>query len=166
VRGQVNNQSNIKIIDFHRKYAEAFRDINYEWLNKYFEVEPYDEIVLGDPQKHIIDHGGHVLFALLDNKVIGTCALIHQTVTKYELTKLGVSGSAQGRGAGRVLMQAAIDKAKAIGAETLLLATSDKLEAANHLYRMFGFVETHISEIGPLPYKRKTFVMKLSLKLE
>lgn len=160
----MDSKSNIKIIEYHRRYAEAFREINYEWLNKYFEVEPYDEIVLGDPQKHIIDRGGHILFALLDKKVVGTCALIHQTATKFELAKLGVLESAQGSGIGRMLTQAAIDKAKEIGAETLLLATSDKLKAANHLYRMFGFVETNIAEIGPLPYKRKTFVMKLNLR--
>ena len=61
------------------------------------------------------------------------------------------------------LTQAAIDKARALGAETLVLATSRLLPVANHLYESLGFQHADMSVIGPLPYKRETIVMVMEL---
>ena len=36
----------VKIIPFESKYAEHFYLLNYDWLDEYFYVEPYDEKVL------------------------------------------------------------------------------------------------------------------------
>ena len=57
----------------------------------------------------------------------------------------------------------AIDKARALGANTLVLATSRLLQAANHLYESLGFQYADLSVIGPLPYKRETIVMAMKL---
>jgi len=153
----------VKIVGFQRRYARHFRDLNYEWLEKYFEVEPYDRIVLNDPQKQIINLGGYVLFARVKAEVVGTCALLKHTERKYELAKMGITERFRGRGIGRRLTQAAIDKARALGADTLVLATSKLLPAANHLYQSMGFQYADLSVIGPLPYKRETVVMALEL---
>ncbi|MDF1544010.1 MAG: hypothetical protein P1R58_02775 [bacterium] len=63
------------IADFEDWHAEAFRDLNYEWLEEFFEVEPYDKIVLSGPRKHIINQGGSVLVALdgLSRSVFALC---------------------------------------------------------------------------------------------
>ena len=50
----------LKIIPFHSKYTQDFYNLNVEWLEKYFYVEPYDEKVLSNPQKHIIETGGYI----------------------------------------------------------------------------------------------------------
>ena len=42
----------IHIIPFEKKYSEDFKNLNLAWLEKYFYVEPHDEEVLGDPDKH------------------------------------------------------------------------------------------------------------------
>ena len=42
-------QRNTEIIDFKAEYANAFRDLNVEWLEKFFRVEPIDHEILGDP---------------------------------------------------------------------------------------------------------------------
>jgi putative acetyltransferase len=157
------SESEIKIIDYRTAYARNFRELNYEWLQEFFEVEPYDRIVLNDPQKHIIEHGGVIFFARVGKEIVGTCALLKHTDHKYELAKMGVTKEYRGHGIGRRLSRAAIDKARSLGAKTLVLATSTRLATANHLYESLGFRHARLSDIGPLPYKRESIVMAMDL---
>ena len=157
------NKSSVKIIDFDPKYADHFRDINYEWLEKYFEIEPYDRIVLENPINHIIKLGGFIFIALVDDQIAGTCALMKHTEKKYELAKMGVTEKFQNLGIGRKLVETAIEKTKQLDAEKLILGTSKCLKAANHLYQKMGFDYCDLNEIGPLPYTRETVVMKMEL---
>ena len=149
----------IEIIDYRSKHRRYFQDLNYEWLERYFEVEPFDRIVLTHPEREILKRGGFILMALCDAEIAGTCALLKHTDFKYELAKMGVSQRFQGKGVGRRLVEAAIDRARAAGATDLVLATSPKLEAANHLYRTMGFEPADEDVIGPLPYARHSIVM-------
>ena len=158
-----SSASEIVITDFESWHADAFRELNYEWLEEFFEVEPYDRIVLGNPQKHIIDQGGAILVALDKVDPVGVCALLKHSDTKFELAKLGVTKSHQGQGVGRMLLEASITKARELDASTLILATSKLLVPANRLYEKFGFREVPLEEIGPLPYHRKTIAMALKL---
>ena len=158
-----SQHSNVEIIEYQPGYARDFRDLNYEWLERYFEVEPYDRIVLNDPQNQVIKLGGYIFFARVGEEIVGTCALLKHTEKKYELAKMGVTERYQGRGIGRLLARAAIDKARSLGAETLVLATSKLLPPANQLYESMGFEYVDLSVIGPLPYKRETIVMAMKL---
>ena len=158
-----NRQEEITIVDYKRKYARYFRDINRAWIEEYFELEQYDLIMINDPESQIIAHGGCVLFAVLDGDVVGTCALLRHAERKYELAKMGVLKQYHNRGVGKKLAKAAIQKARALGADILVLATSRKLKAANHLYRSLGFCEVDLAEVGPLPYRRESIAMRLSL---
>jgi predicted GNAT family acetyltransferase len=62
----------------------------------------------------------------------------------FELTKMGVDPSAQGRGYGHRLMQAAIDFARRRGAERIVIRSHTSLKTAVALYREFGFAVTHL----------------------
>jgi len=104
-----------------------------------------------------------VFFARMEGQIVGTCALLKHTEMKYELAKMGVTKEFRGRGIGRQLVHASIDRVRRLGADTLVLATSKLLPRANQLYQSFGFQELSISEIGPLPYKRETIAMILKL---
>jgi putative acetyltransferase len=127
-------------------------------------VEPYDRIVLANPERHVIEQGGVVLFALDGVTPVGTCALMKHTEVKYELAKVGVTESARGKGVGRILVQAAIERARQLGAETLILASSEVLEAANHLYKRLGFQPARLDMLGPIPYKRHSIAMWMDLR--
>ncbi len=153
----------VRIEEYRAKYRRHFRDLNYEWLERYFSIEPYDRIVLADPEKEIIGRGGAVLFALVGNEVAGTCALLKHAERKFELAKMAVTERFQGQRVGRVLALAAIDKARALGAETLILATSPLLETANRLYRSIGFEPATPEVFGPMPYARHSTVMVMDL---
>jgi hypothetical protein len=66
----------IKIIPFEKQYALDFYNLNIEWLKTFFYVEPYDDEVLSKPETYIVNKGGHIFFAKLDNQIVGTVALI------------------------------------------------------------------------------------------
>ncbi len=130
--------SGITIVEFAPAHAAAFRELNLEWLTEHFEVEPLDRETLDHPER-IIEEGGDILFAATGDTMIGTVALLKHDAGTVEVAKMAVAKAARGRGAGRALMRAAIARARELGASRLVLETSDRLEAATHLYRRFGF---------------------------
>jgi len=131
----------VRIVTFDPVLRSEFRRLNVAWLTRYFRVEPIDEQVLGNPETEIIAPGGEVLFACLDDRVVGTVALKLQEPGAFELTKMAVDEPWQGRGFGRRLLESAIQVAKQRGASKLILYSQRSLGAAIHLYRSFGFEE-------------------------
>ncbi|TDX01940.1 DNA-binding MarR family transcriptional regulator [Dinghuibacter silviterrae] len=66
----------LRIVDFRPEHAKAFRDLNERWISTYFKMEEPDYRSLDHPQEYILDKGGHIFMALLDDKPVGTVALI------------------------------------------------------------------------------------------
>ena len=130
----------VSIIDFEPQYAQAFHDINLQWIEDLFQPEPIDLEVLRDPQKHILDSGGVILIALLDGKPVGAGALKRSGDHGFELTKMGVLSEAQGHKVGGKLLAALVERARQLEAQELFLLSSRKCEAAVHLYEKFGWV--------------------------
>ncbi|MCA0152953.1 GNAT family N-acetyltransferase [Winogradskyella vincentii] len=151
----------VEIIDFHKIHSQNFYDLNIEWLKTYFYVEPFDEEVLSKPEKYIINKGGHIFFAKIDNKIVGTVALM-PTETKgvLELTKMAVSPEERGKKIGQKILKYCIDFSKENGIEALLLYSSTKLKNAIYLYRKYGFKELSLEENSP--YKRSDIKMLLT----
>ena len=150
---------NIEIIDFEPKYRDDFKNLNVEWLEKYFEVEPYDKEVLSNPEKYILEKGGKILFAKLEDKIIGTVALMPKN-SSFELTKMAVTDKIQSKGIGSLLMQKCIDEAKNLGLKEIFLFSNTKLDKAINLYKKVGFLEEHFDSSD---YKKTNIYMTLKL---
>ncbi len=131
----------VSLLEYRADLACDFYTINAAWISSMFVLEPHDEAVLRDPQHHIIDRGGEILFAH-DRRlgVVGTCALMPTAGGGIELTKMGVVEAARGRRIGEFLLRAALGRALAISADPLYLLTSSKCVAAIHVYLKNGFV--------------------------
>ena len=130
----------LRILEFSDELAQAFHDINAEWISAMYRLELTDRAVLEAPRTRIVDPGGAILFVEAEGLgVVGTCALQKTGATAFELTKMGVLASARGRKAGEFLLAAVIARAQAMGAETLYLLSNRKSEAAIHLYEKLGF---------------------------
>lgn len=134
------------IHDFRDDLAPAFHDINAEWIEAMFRMEKTDREVLENPRERILDPGGAILFVEAPGLgVIGTCALQKTGAGSYELTKMGVRGTARGLKAGEYLLAATIARAQEMGVEVLYLLTNRKCASAIHLYEKLGF--RHDAEI-------------------
>ncbi len=147
----------IEIIPFENQYADDFKRLNLEWLEKYFEVEPPDVEVLSQPHL-IIEKGGALLLAKCGDEIIGTCAVLHEGEGHFEISKTAVTASFQGRGIGRRLLIAALDAFKALGGNKLYLETNSVLTSAIALYESSGFL--HARRPTPSPFARANVYME------
>jgi GNAT superfamily N-acetyltransferase len=138
----------------------AFHDINIAWIERFFVVEKKDRDTLEHPREAILDKGGAILMAVDGETAIGCVALIAMDEGGFELAKMGVSLDAQGKGAGRRLIQAAIAHARSCGARRLYLETNSALKPALKLYADAGF--QHVKG-PPSPYARADVQMELLL---
>lgn len=131
-----------------------FEALNLQWLEHYFVVEAEDKKILGDPQKYILDKGGHIIMAKIGNDIVGCCALKNDGNGSYELAKMAVSPEHQGKGIGRKIGEAIINRAKKISAKELYLISSSTLAPALHLYDKLGFVYAEVTEEDKSRYCR------------
>lgn len=154
----------VEIVDFEPQYSQAFCDVNLWWVKEYFSVEPMDLEKLKHPQENIIDKGGYILIALLNDKPVGACALVkrdeYEEELVFELSKMGVLPEAQGKKVGFKLAKACIDLARAKKATKVYLESSTTLKPAINLYKKLGFV---VLENFTSPYKRANIAMELVL---
>ena len=156
--------SGMIVRDYTPADATAFRDLNLAWVEKFFTVEAEDRAQLEDPQTHILDKGGAILIAEHDGEPVGTVGLVpgHEEGV-LELIKMSARSDVQGKGIGRALMEAAIEKSREMGARAIWLETNTKLEAALALYRNSGFRELSGDELTETPYDRCNCQMLLEL---
>lgn len=151
--------STLEIIDYCPEYQPWFEKFNRDWIEKFFWMEPLDVEILQHPDKHIISKGGQIIMAKLDKEMAGTVALKYTSPGIYEFTKMAVDEKFRGQKIGEALALAAIEKAKALKAEKIILYSSTKLKPALALYRKLGFVEIPVDG----PYKRSDIKMELLL---
>jgi DNA-binding MarR family transcriptional regulator/L-amino acid N-acyltransferase YncA len=131
----------LQLREYDDSLAHHFHDIGVEWIEAMFRIEPTDREVLENPRRTIIEPGGCILFVEAPGLgIIGTCALRKTAPGIFELTKMGVRETARGLKAGEFLLEAVIERARTLGAETLYLLTQAGCAAAIHLYEKHGFV--------------------------
>lgn len=159
---KARESQSVRIVEYTPEYQQAFRDLNVEWISKYFKMEAADYQALDHPQSYILDQGGHILVALYQNEPVGVCALIKKEhpVFDYELAKMAVSPKAQGKSIGFLLGQACLDKARSLGAKKVFLESNTLLKPAINLYYKLGFEK--ISGY-PSPYERSNIQMVVEL---
>ena len=154
----------IFIVPFEGRHAKTFRDLNVAWVESYFgTVEEKDYFLLDAPEDRIIRKGGAVLIAEEAGIAIGCVALVPSQSGEIELAKMAVAEEAKGKGVGRKLMDAAIAKARELGATTIYLESNSILTPAVTLYERAGFEHLPPSERPISPYARCDVYMRLRL---
>lgn len=154
----------ISVVDFAPRHAAAFRALNIAWLQRYFAVEDKDREQLGDAQGRVIDRGGAVLMAEDEaGTAVGCVALIPFGDGELELAKMAVAEVARGRGVGRMLMDAAIARARALGARSLYLESNSRLVPAVTLYERSGFEHLSVEARPGARYARCDVYMRRML---
>lgn len=147
---------------YSSEYKEDFVLLNKEWITTYFRLEESDLYTLNHVEEYILDKGGQIFLAIVNNKVVGCCALIvHPENETFELAKMAVSPQAQGLGAGRKLGEALIEYAKDRGIKQIFLEGNTRLESSMILYRKLGFAEVPINNSA---YERCNIMMILDIE--
>ena len=155
--------SAITVVPFHPRYAADFRRLNLDWIERLFKVEAPDLKVLDDPGHAIIAPGGMIFFALEGDAVVGTVAMIRVTDERFELAKMAVPPTHQGRGIGGLLGSASKSWATKQGIiRTVFLETNSKLANAIHLYERLGF--RHAPWPHPSDYARGDVYMEMKIE--
>jgi len=151
----------LEIIPFKSEFSNYFYEMNIEWLEKFFYVEPFDREVLQYPEKHIIAPGGHIFFAIENNEVVGTVALLKHDQNVFELTKMAVPPKHQGKHIGQKLLTYCIKFGKKNKFKKIILYSHTLLENAIYIYKKFGFEEIDLETDNP--YDRSDIKMQLNL---
>ncbi|WP_019669540.1 GNAT family N-acetyltransferase [Eudoraea adriatica] len=151
----------MKIIPFRPGLAKYFRDLNLSWLEKYFYVENKDTELLENCENSIINKGGYIFFAEIDNEIVGCYSMIKLNDSIYELGKMAVDQSYQGQKIGQKLMLHGIAFAKSQNWKELILYSNTILEPAIHIYKKFGFRKVALEK--DTPYARSNIKMQLVL---
>jgi len=86
---------------------------------------------------------GTFLTAWLDDRLVGTGALIPHADHTAEIVRMSVDTSLRRTGIGRRILDALIAQAKSDGYQRIILETTNTWEDAKGFYRSYGFQFTH-----------------------
>lgn len=150
----------IEIIDYCDGYAEDFRLLNLEWLEKYNLTESHDLEIINHPREAILESGGCIYLAKAGDKIVGTAGLFNEGNGVYELVKMAVAPAFQGQGISKLLIEKCLNKAKELGAKKVFLYSNSQLSRAITLYKKYGF--QHI-DASNAPLLTADVKMELSL---
>ena len=141
------------------KFDNYFFVLNKAWIEESWILEESDKKDLLNPDK-IIHNGGQVFFALENQKVIGTVAMINSSDDRFELAKMTVQEDFRGKGIANMLMDECLKFAKKNKANEIFLISNDSLTIARNLYDKYGFKEV---DLDSQKYDRGNVKMMLTL---
>ena len=150
----------IEIIDYSGEYANDFRDLNLEWLEKYNLTESHDLEVINHPKEAVLDRGGYIFLAREGDRIVGTAGIANEGDSIYELVKMTVAPAFRGQGISKMLIEKCLDKARELKAKKIFLYSNSQLQTAISLYKKYGFVHVDATN-SPLV----TADVKMELKL-
>ena len=136
----------VEIIDFSPDLKDAIKKLNYEWLEKFFRLEPGDILSLSNPHEQIIDKGGFIFYARMNGEIVGTASLLKKNEEVFEIGKMAVTENAQGKGIGRLILEHCLKEAQKKSIKKLILYSNTKLQSAIQLYRKYGFMEVELEQ--------------------
>lgn len=148
----------IEIKNYTQAHYDDFRRLNFAWIAEHWQLEQRDY----EEMEQIRDgvDGGFMLVALCNGQVVGTIAFFAMDGNDYdyELAKFTVDKRLRGKGIGRMLIEAALDKAAAQGKRRVYIITNKLCYSAIHLYEQYGFKK--INGVSAV-FKRGDYLMEL-----
>ncbi len=117
----------------------AFAELNIHWIRDLHHVEESDQYMYDHPESYA--QNGNSIFALIEeDEVAGVCALKQDEDGEWELTKMAVDSKFQGRGIGKIIMDAVESYARdELGQSRIYLISNTINAAALRLYTRCGW---------------------------
>lgn len=134
----------IKIVDGTSYLAEIKNLIvDYtKFLGRDLTFQNLDAELADLAEKYLPPEGRILCAKIPTGEIIGCVAYHRHNADRCEMKRLFVKENFRELHAGRLLISAIIDAAKADGYREMVLDTIQPLKGAIHLYKKFGFVET------------------------
>lgn len=150
--------SEVWLSTYDSRWRTAFVELNREWIETHFRIEPMDLAQLENLEQNILGLGGEIFFLIENEVALATCAMVPHGKHGFELAKMAVRKDARGRGLGDRILVAAMEWARGRGALEVTLLSNTILAPAIALYKKHGFRTVHL---GPHPdYERCNIEMK------
>jgi GNAT superfamily N-acetyltransferase len=126
----------MSIVPFQPSHTDGFRALVRDTLREFgFEPDPVFDEDLDAPGSTYAS----LWVALADGGVVGSVALRDLGDGAIELKRMYLRPEHRGHGLGKRLLAVALDWARANGAQTIRLDTSERMVAAQRLYEAHGF---------------------------
>lgn len=112
---------------------------------------------LRDIRQSYLSNGGAFRILESDGRIVGSYGLYATSVQSCELRKMYLLPELRGQGFGRIMMDDAVRKAKALKFKEMTLETNSCLQEAGELYKKYGFKEfvpDHLSDRCNLAMKK------------
>lgn len=130
----------------------AVRDLFIEyqqWLGIDLCFQGFDQELAALPGCYAPPRGA-VLLATHRNRLSGCVAFRALSETQAELKRLYVKPECRGAGLGRALFNAAMDRVRALGYQSIVLDTLPGMNTAQCMYRTYGFIEVPPYNTSPV----------------
>jgi putative acetyltransferase len=124
-------------------HAAVVRELHayIAWLGESIDGEGLDKDIASWQSAYDGTRGRLLVVEAPDGTVVGTAAVRLLAPGVGEVKRMWIRPAHQGKGLGRPLMDACLEEARALGCRRLRLDSEDRLAAAVHLYRTYGFEE-------------------------
>jgi GNAT superfamily N-acetyltransferase len=126
----------VRIVPLEARHLPGFRALVSDTLREFgFEPDADLDPDLEEPDRYYV-----ALWVVeLDGQVVGSVALRDVSDGVLQLKRMYLRPSHRGRGLGKQLLTTALDWARARGADSIQLDTSERMQAAQALYEAYGF---------------------------
>jgi putative acetyltransferase len=126
----------LRILPFRPEHAAGFRELVSDTLAEFgFDADPELDADLADPAAAY----EAVWVAVRADRIVGSVALRRLGPAEVELKRMYLRPELRGHGLGRRLLELALRWAREHGIGTIKLDTTERMEAARHLYETYGF---------------------------
>jgi molybdopterin-guanine dinucleotide biosynthesis protein A/predicted GNAT family acetyltransferase len=127
----------LRIVPFHAEHGDGFRRLVSDTLAEFgFTADSGLDPDLDDPAAVY----EAVWVAVRTGRVVGSVAVRRLGPGEVELKRMYLRPAERGHGIGRRLLDMALLWAREHGIDTIKLDTTERMEAARHLYEAYGFV--------------------------
>lgn len=141
----------IKIVD-GINYLDEVKELIIEYtkfLNRDLSFQNLEDELLDLQYKYTGSHG-HIIVALVDEKVAGCVAYYKHNKKRCEMKRLYVRDKYRGLSIGNMLVEEIINHARIAGYKEMVLDTINPLKAAIHIYKKHGFIECQAYYDNPM----------------
>jgi GNAT superfamily N-acetyltransferase len=133
------DSSRPELVPYERKYQQGFAELTTSVHAEFgFAYDPALDKDLAQPDAVYRD----AWVIVEDGRVVGSVALLHWTDREAVLKRMYVAPHLRGRGFGRQLFDAIIERARSAGYARLSLDTNTRQLAAQRAYSAAGFTLT------------------------